>query len=116
MNHLPCSVRDPFVLELDFGPFNANFPHMTRPSSIGHGVEFLNRHLSSKLFQTADGVDPLFQFLRMHTYRGQVYILLVSKFKVQIIAKTVDAEGKFSSKQGLEHCRFETCYFSAAAF
>jgi sucrose synthase len=63
---------DPFVLELDFAPFNANFPHMTRPSSIGHGVQFLNRHLSSKLFQSADGMEPLFQFLRMHTYRGQV--------------------------------------------
>ncbi|KAG0588073.1 hypothetical protein KC19_2G213800 [Ceratodon purpureus] len=68
-------ARDPFVLELDFGPFNANFPHMTRPSSIGHGVEFLNRHLSSKLFQTADGIEPLFQFLRMHSYRGQTLML-----------------------------------------
>jgi len=68
-------AQDPFVLELDFGPFNANFPHMTRPSSIGHGVEFLNRHLSSKLFQTADGIEPLFQFLRMHTYRGQTLML-----------------------------------------
>lgn len=66
---------DPFVLELDFAPFNANFPHMTRPSSIGHGVQFLNRHLSSKLFQSADGMEPLFQFLRMHTYRGQTLML-----------------------------------------
>jgi len=66
---------DPFVLELDFAPFHANFPHMTRPSSIGHGVQFLNRHLSSKLFQSADGMEPLFQFLRMHTYRGQTLML-----------------------------------------
>jgi sucrose synthase len=58
---------------------------MTRPSSIGHGVEFLNRHLSSKLFQTADGIEPLFQFLRMHTYRGQVHSLdcQLQRFKVQ---------------------------------
>ncbi|XP_024385951.1 sucrose synthase 2 [Physcomitrium patens] len=68
-------VRDPFLLELDMAPFNSNFPRMTRPSSIGHGVEFLNRHLSLKLFQTADGIEPLFQFLRMHTYRGQTLML-----------------------------------------
>lgn len=72
INSNACSGEDPFVLELDFAPFNANFPHMTRPSSIGHGVQFLNRHLSSKLFHTPDSMEPLFEFLRMHTYRGQV--------------------------------------------
>jgi len=60
------------VLELDFEPFNARFPHMTRPSSIGHGVQFLNRHLSSQLFATPESMEPLFQFLRLHSYRGEV--------------------------------------------
>ncbi|KAG0608275.1 hypothetical protein M758_8G093300 [Ceratodon purpureus] len=66
---------DPFVLELDFEPFNAHFPRMTRPSSIGHGVQFLNRHLSSQLFHTPESMDPLFQFLRVHTYRGETLML-----------------------------------------
>jgi sucrose synthase len=66
---------DPFVLELDFEPFNAHFPRMTRPSSIGHGVQFLNRHLSSQLFHTPEGMEPFFQFLRVHTYRGQTLML-----------------------------------------
>jgi hypothetical protein len=70
-----CSVRNPFVLEFDIAPFNANFPHMTRPSSIGHGVQFLNRHLSSQLFRTPESIEPLFQFLKMHTYRGQARAL-----------------------------------------
>ncbi len=30
-------------LEVDLEPFNAHFPHMTRPSSIGDGVKYLNR-------------------------------------------------------------------------
>ncbi|KAG0568303.1 hypothetical protein KC19_6G010800 [Ceratodon purpureus] len=68
-------VYDPFVLELDLAPFNANFPKMTRPSSIGHGVQFLNRHLSSKLFHTPESIEPLFQFLKMHRYRGQTLML-----------------------------------------
>ena len=28
---------------MDLEPFNSSFPHMTRPSSIGDGVRFLNR-------------------------------------------------------------------------
>jgi sucrose synthase len=63
------------MLELDFEPFNSHFPRMTRPSSIGHGVQFLNRHLSSHLFQTPESMEPLFQFLRVHTYRGQTLML-----------------------------------------
>ena len=30
-------------MELDLEPFKAHFPMMTRPSSIGDGVRFLNR-------------------------------------------------------------------------
>jgi sucrose synthase len=39
------------VLEVDLGPFNRNFPRMQMPKSIGDGVMFLNRHLSSSMFQ-----------------------------------------------------------------
>lgn len=68
---------DPFVLELDLGPFNAGFPRMTRPSSIGNGVQFLNRHLSSRLFRDADSMEPLLEFMRLHKYKGQVRKLFV---------------------------------------
>ncbi|ESW10933.1 hypothetical protein PHAVU_009G250800 [Phaseolus vulgaris] len=42
--------NDKYMLELDFEPFNATFPRPTRSSSIGNGVQFLNRHLSSFMF------------------------------------------------------------------
>ncbi len=67
-----CRNPDPFVLELDFEPFNADFPRMTRPKSIGNGVQFLNRHLSSRLFRDPESMDPLFEFLQLHTYGGEV--------------------------------------------
>ena len=35
-------------VELDLEPFKAHFPMMTRPSSIGDGVRFLNRHCSAR--------------------------------------------------------------------
>ncbi|CAK9274114.1 unnamed protein product [Sphagnum jensenii] len=66
---------DPFVLELDFEPFNADFPRMTRPKSIGNGVQFLNRHLSSRLFRDPESMEPLFEFLQLHSYGGETLML-----------------------------------------
>ena len=45
---------------------------MTRPSSIGNGVQFLNRHLSSRLFHDPDSMEPLLEFMRIHKHKGQV--------------------------------------------
>eukprot|EP00249_Psilotum_nudum_P036840 c8859_g1_i1 orf=571-3075(-) len=67
--------NDPYVLELDLEPFNASFPRLTRPSSIGNGVQFLNRHLSSRLFRDPESMQPLFDFLHMHKYDGQKLML-----------------------------------------
>jgi sucrose synthase len=36
---------------VDLGPFNRNFPRMNMAQYIGNGVTFLNRHLSSSMFQ-----------------------------------------------------------------
>ncbi|XP_047325411.1 sucrose synthase 2 [Impatiens glandulifera] len=66
---------NPFVLELDFEPFNATFPRPSRSSSIGNGVLFLNRHLSSKMFRNRDCLAPLLDFLRAHRYKGHVLML-----------------------------------------
>ena len=61
-----------FVLELDFEPFTASFPRPTLSKSIGNGVEFLNRHLSAKMFHDKESMHPLLDFLRMHHYKGKV--------------------------------------------
>ena len=67
-----CSFKDDYILELDLEPFNASFPRPTRPSSIGSGVQFLNRHLSSRLFHDKESMQPLLDFLLAHKYQGQV--------------------------------------------
>ncbi|OAY82452.1 Sucrose synthase 2 [Ananas comosus] len=64
-----------FELELDFEPFNASFPRPSLSKSIGNGVQFLNRHLSSKLFQDKDCMYPLLNFLRAHNYKGTTMML-----------------------------------------
>ncbi|KAK4787988.1 hypothetical protein SAY86_019307 [Trapa natans] len=63
------------VLELDFEPFNATFPRPSRSSSIGNGVQFLNRHLSSVMFRNKDCLEPLLDFLRAYKYKGRTLML-----------------------------------------
>lgn len=67
-----------FGLELDFEPFNASFPRPSQSTSIGNGVQFLNRHLSSKLFIDRDSMEPLLNFLQMHNYKGTVFFFFGS--------------------------------------
>ncbi|KAJ8501208.1 hypothetical protein OPV22_011760 [Ensete ventricosum] len=69
------SQNSNFVLELDFEPFNASFPRPSQSKSIGNGVQFLNRHLSSKLFQDKESLYPLLNFLRKHSYKGMSMML-----------------------------------------
>ncbi|GLU08416.1 hypothetical protein SLE2022_253300 [Rubroshorea leprosula] len=64
-----------YVLELDFEPFNATFPRPTRSSSIGNGVQFLNRHLSSIMFRNKESLEPLLDFLRTHKHDGRGMML-----------------------------------------
>ncbi|KAI3973157.1 hypothetical protein MKX01_020892 [Papaver californicum] len=64
-----------FMLELDFEPFNASFPRPTLSKSIGNGVEFLNRHLSAKMFHDRDSMHPLLDFLKAHNYNGKTMML-----------------------------------------
>ncbi len=61
-----------WTLELDFAPFNRDFPRLHEARSIGRGAEFLNRKLSSQLFQpNGKGAEHLLDFLRVHQCQGQ---------------------------------------------
>ncbi|GKU99983.1 hypothetical protein SLEP1_g12752 [Rubroshorea leprosula] len=69
------TVNGNFVLELDFEPFNATFPRPSLEKYIGNGVEFLNRHLSAKLFHDKESLHPLLEFLRVHCHKGKNMML-----------------------------------------
>lgn len=69
------------LLELDFGPFYDYTPTIRDPKNIGKGVQYLNRYLSSKLFQDAkQWLESLFNFLRLHNYNG---IQLLINYQIQ---------------------------------
>ncbi|HNO78803.1 MAG TPA: sucrose synthase [Phycisphaerae bacterium] len=70
------SARDQWQMEVDLTPFNRGFPKLKEPRSIGQGMSFLNRRLSSELFQELDrGDQRLLQFLRLHQYSGRQLML-----------------------------------------
>ncbi len=63
--------QEGYLLELDFGPFYDYTPTIRDPKNIGKGVQYLNRYLSSKLFQDSkQWLEGLFNFLRLHHYNG----------------------------------------------
>ncbi|MBN2208081.1 MAG: sucrose synthase [Candidatus Coatesbacteria bacterium] len=65
-----------WTLEIDLAPFNREFFKLKEARSIGRGVEFLNRWLSTDLFRDLDtGGKLLLDFLRVHQYRGMQLML-----------------------------------------
>ncbi|MEB3274751.1 MAG: sucrose synthase [Prochlorothrix sp.] len=70
------SPYDGDVLELDFKPFYDYTPKIRDPKNIGKGVQFLNRYMSSKLFQDPkQWLVSLYEFLKLHQYdRTQLLI------------------------------------------
>ncbi len=60
------------MLEVDFGPFSRGFPKLKESRSIGQGVIFLNRQLSSEMFTRIEaGSTKLLHFLGVHAIDGQ---------------------------------------------
>jgi len=81
VNHFHPQEGD--ILELDFGPFYDYSPIIRDPKNIGKGVQFLNRYLSSKLFQDPrQSQETLFNFLGIHRYNG-VQLLINDRIKSQ---------------------------------
>ena len=72
----PAEARNGWVLEVDLRPFERGFPRLREIRSIGRGVEFLNRHLSGRMFDAEGrGHQRLFDFLKVHEVRGRTLML-----------------------------------------
>ena len=68
--------EDEFVLEIDLAAFDREFYKLHESDSIGRGVEFLNRRLSSHLFEEmGKKAEHVLEFLRVHRYRNQQLML-----------------------------------------
>jgi sucrose synthase len=65
-------AKDDNSLEVDFGALDLSTPRLTLPSSIGNGLQFLSRFMSSKLAERPDSMQPLLDYLLRLNYRGEV--------------------------------------------
>ena len=65
-----------YPLEIDFAPFSREFFKLQEEKSIGRGLEFLNRRLSSGQFAELErGDNRLLRFLQVHRHRDQQLLL-----------------------------------------
>jgi len=58
-------------LHIDFEPFYDAFPALKDTRSIGNGIRYLSRFMSSKFFQQPEEWNKkLFEFMKLHKYNG----------------------------------------------
>lgn len=103
------------LLELDFRPFYDYSPIIRDPKNIGKGVQFLNRFLSSKLFQAEQTgeqwLESAFQFLRLHQYNS-IPLLINDRISnqrqlSQQVKTALDLLESYSSEEPYSNLRFE---------
>lgn len=110
VNHFHPDEGD--VFEIDFGPFYDYSPIIRDPKNIGKGVQFLNRYLSSKLFQDSrQWLEALFHFLSLHSYNG-TKLLINGRIKNQHqlsdqVKEALIFLGQYQEETSYEEFRFE---------
>ena len=69
-------AHDDWTLEIDLAPFSREFTKLKEARSIGNGVAFMNRSLSSVLFdKRGRGSAVMLDFLKMHRLGAQQLML-----------------------------------------
>lgn len=67
---------DGYHLHIDFMPFYDFAPSLRDTRSIGNGIRFLNRYLSSNIFSRPDEWNTkLFEFIKLHQYNGRQLLI-----------------------------------------
>jgi sucrose synthase len=100
------------VLELDFQAFYDYSPRLRDPKNIGKGLQFLNRYLSSKMFQDArQWLEELFHFMSLHGYNG-AQLLINERIKSQgqlsnQVKRALTFVGNRSVDEPYENFRFD---------
>lgn len=70
--YLQQTKTEGLQLRLDFMPFYDFTPSIRDIRSVGNGIRFLNRYMSSNIFsRPRKWLDKSFNFIRMHQYEGR---------------------------------------------
>jgi sucrose synthase len=100
------------IFEIDFLPFYDYTPIIRDSKNIGRGVQFLNRYLSSKLFQDPrQWLDALFNFLSLHSFNG-IVLLINGRIKnsselSEQVKEAISFVSSFSDDKPYEDFRFD---------
>lgn len=109
VNHFHPENGD--ILEIDLGPFYDYCPPIRDPKNIGKGVQFLNRYLSSKLFQDPrQWQETLFNFLRLHCW-DNIQLMINDRIRSQQqlseqVKKALTFVNDLSEEEPYERLRF----------
>ena len=105
--------QDEEVLKIDFQPFYDSAPSLRDSKKIGNGVDYLNRYLSSKLFDDKCGTfqEALFNFLKLHKYKDHQLLInerIQSKSQLsEKVKRVIDLLEKYPDHTSYENFRFE---------
>ncbi|WOG92281.1 hypothetical protein DCAR_0311544 [Daucus carota subsp. sativus] len=68
-------ANDDNSLEVDFGAFDVTTPCLTLPSSIGKGVHFISKIMTTKFSGNPESAMPLVEYLLALNHRGENLII-----------------------------------------
>ena len=100
------------IVTLDFKPFYENYPSVRDDSNIGEGVDYLNKFLSSKMFNDIDKwKEVLFNYVKLHKYNNQQLILNdrieSTEHLIQNIKETIKKLGQLDDATQFEEIKHE---------
>ena len=68
-----CRANDEDALEIDFGASDFSTPRMALSSSIGNGVGFISKFMTSRLHGSCDSAKPFLDYLQALNHHGEVH-------------------------------------------
>ncbi|RDX78809.1 Sucrose synthase 6, partial [Mucuna pruriens] len=91
-------ANDENAFEADFGAFDFSIPSLTLPSSIGNGLHFISKFLTSRFSRKLTKTQPILDYLLSLNHQGESLMIndtLSSSAKLQLAL--VVADGHLSS-------------------
>ncbi|OAY60588.1 sucrose synthase 5 [Manihot esculenta] len=91
-------AKDVNALEVDFGAFDFSAPRLTLSSSIGNGLNFVSKFVTSKLSGRLENAQPLVDYLLSLDHLGETLMInenlnTVSKLQMALIVAEVYLSG-----------------------
>lgn len=75
-----CRAKDENALEVDFGALDYSTPHLTMSSSVGHGMNFISKILSSNLWDEKEAAKPLVEHLERKGSQVSLFLSIHSRY------------------------------------